>query len=62
MGFWSELLVKLEEGEELNPDEEIALSNWIRQAGDEGLEFLKRNYPQSLELFKELERRMEWRI
>jgi len=62
MGFWKELFTKLKEGEELTPDEQMALMSWLRITGDEGLEILRRNYPQSSETIRELERRLEWEI
>jgi len=64
MGLWSEIDRKLYEGEELIPDEELALIGWLRsvKSADAGIRLLKELYPKSIELIRKLEGRLLWRI
>jgi len=54
MSFWSEIDLKLKNNFQLNEDEKLALTNFVRRKGNQGKEFLRQTYSQSSQQVEEI--------
>jgi len=52
MGFWKEIDIKLRYGYSLDEYEEEAIVEWLGRVGENGKQYLRKNYPKSKEVEK----------